>query len=92
MTRIVIRKIVLDDWNKEHIKKHKLSQREVIKAGESIIYHKKSYQGRYLVIGRSGSRLIAIVLKRLDLGMYYLITARDASKKERQRVYENEKK
>lgn len=92
MTRIVIKKLVWDDWNRKHIEKHGVSQEEIEIAGNKSIYHKRTYKERYLVIGRSGRRLITIVLKRIDSDTYYLITARDASKKERKIAYEKEKK
>lgn len=57
-----------------------------------MLYHKRTYKGRYLIVGRSGARLISIVLKRQKPGEYYVITARDASKAERRKVYEKEKK
>ena len=92
MTRIVIREIIWDSWNVIHIDRHKVSQQEALEAGKNIVYHKVTYNGRYLVIGRSGNRLIALVVVRKKTGTYYLITARDASKPERRKVYEKEKK
>lgn len=90
MTRIIVKEIIFDTWNKEHIKKHGVTEEEVKEAGESLIYHKRTYKRRYLLIGRAGRRLISLVLIRKGEGKYYLITARDASKKERRKVYEKE--
>lgn len=59
---------------------------------DHLIYHKRTYNGRYLAIGRSGKRLIAIVIRRIKACTYYVVTARDASKKERRDTYEKEKK
>lgn len=92
MTKIIVKEIVWDDWNREHIKRHNLSVKEIVKASQIIIYHKRTYKGRYLVICRESKRLITIVLKRESKGKYYLITARDASKKERRKIYGKEKK
>jgi len=92
MTRIVVRELVWDKYNFNHIKKHKVSGREVENAGGNLIYHKRSYKERYLLIGRTGSRLLTLVLKRISTGKYYPITARDSSKRERKVVYEKEKK
>lgn len=91
MTRIVVKEIILDAKNLEHIKKHNVAKEEV-ETGKNILYHKMSHSGRYLAVSRVGSRLISLVLKRKDSGKYYLITARDASPKERRKVYEIEKK
>jgi len=91
MTRIVVRELVWDEWNLKHIEKHKVAKEEIEQASE-IIYHRKTHGGKYLATGRSGKRLITIILRRKGLGKYYLVTARDASKKERMKVYEKEGK
>ena len=92
MTRIIVENIIWDSWNREHIGKHGVQPAEVEEAGKQIIYHKRTYGGRYLLIGRSGFRLLGLVLKRIEPKTYYLVTARDASKKERRDVYEKQKK
>ena len=91
MTRIIVKELVWDKINLEHIKKHDVSKEEVEKAQE-IIYHRRTYGGKYLATGRSGNRLVTIVLRRQGLGKYYVVTARDASRKERRKVYEIEEK
>lgn len=91
MTRIVIKKLVWDEWNKEHIGKHNVTVLEAEEAVADFIVHKKAKKGRYLAIGRSGIRIISLVLKKVTVGVYYVVTARDAAKKERKRVYEKEK-
>lgn len=90
MTRIIVKEIVFDDWNRDHIKKHGVSEDEVMEAGQSLVYHRRTYKSRYLAIGRSGRRLVAMVLNRKATTKYYLVTARDASSKERRKVYEKE--
>ncbi len=91
MTRIKIKKLVWDSYNIEHIKKHGVFKDEAEVAVDNIITHKKAKKGRYIAIGRSGSRLISLVVRRVTTGMYYVATARDSSKKERRLVYEKEK-
>lgn len=91
MTRIVIKQLALDKHNLEHIQKHNVTETEIKQAGKNLIYHRRSYKGRYLAIGRSNTRLITLVIKREE-GKYYLVTARDASRKERRDVYAKEKK
>lgn len=91
MTRIVIKELVWDEWNLEHIKKHNVFQKEVENVRE-IIYHRRTYGGKYLATGRSGSRLITIILRRKGIGKYYIVTARDSSKKERRKIYEKQSK
>ena len=92
MTRIVIRKLIYTAINLEHIKKHKVSEKEILAAGKNLIYHRQSYKGRYLAIGRSGTRLITLIIRKKEVSTYYIVTARDSSRKERRDVYEKEKK
>lgn len=92
MTRIVIKKLVWDKQNVEHIKKHGVTVEEVESISRNIIAHKKAKQGRYLIIGRVGSRILTLIINRKGDGIYYPVTVRDAAKKERRHVYEKEKK
>ena len=91
MTRIVVRKLIWDAYNIEHIKKHNVSVDEVKEIGTKQLAHKKGHSGRYIVIGRAGSRIISVIVKRKGTGIYYPVTARDAAQEERKRVYEKEK-
>ena len=92
MTRIKITQLIWDEWNSEHIKKHKVTVVEVEEAIGNINTHREGYEGRIFFIGRSGKRILAILVKPKENKMYYVVTVRDADKKERRQVYENEKK
>lgn len=92
MTRIKVKEVIFDEWNITHIRKHKIKVEEVIEAGKNLIYHRRTYEDRYLAIGRSGKQLITLILNRKKSGSYYLVTARNSSKKERDTVYEKESK
>ncbi len=92
MTRIVVKELVWNEWNIEHIKKHNVVQNEVEGATRNATVHKKAKQGRYLIIGRVGSRILSVIVNRKRVGIYYPVTARDAARKERRQVYEKEKK
>ena len=91
MTRIVIKQLVWDDYNKKHIGKHNVTVEEIEKVSKNVIVHKRAKKGRFLITGRVEKRLISAVLNRKEAGIYYPITARDAAKKERRSVYEKEK-
>lgn len=91
MTRIVVKKLMWDEDNTSHIQKHNVSQIEIIEASKNLIFHKHTYSSRYLIVGRSGSRLLSLVVSRKGSGLYYLVTARDAGKNERKVAYEKEK-
>lgn len=92
MVRIIVKKLLWDSSNIEHIEKHKVSKEEAEQAGTQVIAVKVARRGCYLLIGRSGTRIISVVVVRRDTGIYYVVTARDADKKERRRVYDKEKK
>ncbi len=92
MTRIVVKQLIWDDANKEHIKKHDVSLEQVEEVGKNQLAHEKGHSGRYIIIGRSGARILSVVIRRIKTGIYYPVTARDADKDERRRVYEKESK
>lgn len=92
MTRIVVKVLIWDTWNIEHIKIHNVSVDEVETVADNIIFHKKVKQGRYALIGRVGTRIITVIVNRKGMGIYYPVTVRDAAKKERREVYAKEKK
>ncbi len=91
MTRIKIKALIWDEYNIKHIKKHNVTVREAEEAVKNFIAHKIGKKGRYIAIGRSGTRLISLVVRRVSSGVYYLATARDSSKKERREIYDKEK-
>ena len=90
MTNVKVKELVWDDYNVEHIKKHDVMKEEAEKVAKNLIAHKVGKKGRYIAIGRSGTRLLSLVLNRKGLGVYYVVTARDSSKKERREIYEKE--
>ena len=90
MTKIKIKTIVWDDFNVEHIKKHRVGVPEIEGVKSKIIYHRKTKKDRYLAVGRSGSRILTLILSRKAKTTYYLVSAHDSGKKERRKVYEKE--
>jgi len=91
MTRIKIRELIWDEYNIDHIKKHNVTVREAKEAIKNFIGHKTGKKGRYIAMGRSGTRLISLIVRRISSGAYYLVSARDSSRKERREIYEKEK-
>lgn len=92
MTKIIVKELVWDEWNKEHIKKHKVSIDEVEYVIKNILIHQRADKGRYLIIGRCGLRILSLIVNRKGAGIYYLVTARDSAKRERRKLYEKENK
>lgn len=92
MTNVKVKHLIWDDTNRKHIEKHNVTVGEVEQAGKNQLVHQKGKKGRYLIIGRVGSRILTVIINRKGIGIYYPVTARDAAKKERKRIYEKEKK
>lgn len=81
---IKIGQLIWDDWNVEHIKKHKVAMDEVEEVCKTAKKALKAYKGRLLVLGKTKKkRLLTVVLAPEDKGKYYVVTARDMSRKER---------
>ena len=92
LIRIRKKDLVWDDWNIKHIKKHNVTKDEVEESFENLVVYRKGYKKRLMLIGRSGGRILSVVVAKDNLGSYYVVTARDADKKERRLVYEKENK
>lgn len=85
---IEIRDLKWDARNIEHITKHNLTPRQVEQVFiEGQYFGDGGKKGKLLIHGRCGRRLLTLVLAKED-GGYYVITARDMSRKERGRYYE----
>lgn len=91
MTRIVVKKLIWDERNTEHIKKHNVTVGQVENLAKNAFIHERAKLGRYLIIGRVGSRILTLIVTRKGVGIYYPVTARDSAKKERRKLYEKEK-
>ena len=81
---IKIRQLIWDDWNIEHVNKHKVKVNEVEEVCKLATKSLKTYKERLIVLGKTKKgRLLTIVLSPEDKDKYYVVTARDMSKKER---------
>lgn len=85
---IRIKSLVWDEWNIEHIKKHRVSEKEVEEVCQGVYRQQPTYGGRYLIFGKTAEgRLLTLVLAREQRGKYYVVTARNMSSKERRRFF-----
>ena len=74
-------------WNVEHIARHDVTRTEVEEVCRSRLIFWESYGGRFVIVGRTlTERTLAVVLEPDNDGMYYVVTARPASRRER-RLY-----
>jgi uncharacterized DUF497 family protein len=87
---MLIRRLVWDDWNEEHVARHGIVPREV----RAVCLSNQSLgvrirRGRYRIIGQTDEgRYLTVYLDVEDLEMasYYVVTARDATPSERRRL------
>lgn len=84
MRKVEIAALVWDNWNTGHIRKHNLTINDVetIFRSDKVLYL-STYEGRIVALGRSGTRLLTVVLAKEENRKYYVVTARDMDKKER---------
>ena len=82
-------KLVWDEWNKKHIKKHQVTVAEVEEVYNSKVITKQSYLGRTIILGRAkNGRLLTIIVSTEKQKQPYTVSAREMSKKERRYYYE----
>jgi len=77
-------RLIWTEKNISHIAKHEISVKEVeeaIKDRDAIFL---KHRGRYAVIGSAWGRILFIILEKID-DEFYVITARDATDKEKKR-------
>ena len=88
---IYIRQLIWDPWNVPHIARHGVSPEEAEEGCHGDPVQLQSYQGRVVLIGptRAG-RVPAVVVEHEGDDVYYPLTARPASRKER-RYYQEQK-
>lgn len=87
-----ITKLIWDEWNINHISKHKVTPDEVEESltDEHVVFL-VSHTNRVLSLGSSGKRLLTVVLQQQKSKThYYVVTARDMAIKERA-IYRTEK-
>mgnify|MGYP001213543161 CR=1 FL=1 len=83
---LVVEKLLWDAWNVAHIARHEVTVDEVEDICQQTPIASETYGGRLRVIGRTegGKILTAIRSPQNEEGVYYPVTARTASWKERQ--------
>ncbi|MCX6783542.1 MAG: BrnT family toxin [candidate division WWE3 bacterium] len=88
---VEIEELIWDDFNVSHIARHKVRVSEVEMALEDKnIKFFNAHSSRFVALGSAGKRLLSIIIATKDNNKFYVVTARDASKRER-RFYLNEK-
>ncbi len=86
----VVKGLIWDDWNKEHIARHGISSEEVEEVCHGKYETIESYRKRILVLGKTkAGKLLAVALspedrnlKEYGNGIYYPVTAFEKEVKE----------
>lgn len=81
---IRIKELIWDEFNSSHIQKHSVTTEEVESICSKKVTAWSTYSNRYLIIERTiKGRLLTIVLVQKSKNIFYVVTARDTSRKER---------
>ena len=82
---LVVQRLVWDEWNTAHIARHDVFPDEVEEVCHNDPIVSETYNDRLRVIGLTGSgEILTVILAPEDEDVYYVVTARPASRKERQ--------
>ncbi len=88
---ILVSQLRWDDWNRAHIAKHGITPEQVEAVCQGPYIVREGYKGRLMVIGPDGAgRILVAVLDPEGKDAYYTVSARPASRRERQ-IYQREK-
>jgi len=88
---LYVQELLFDDWNEDHVAQHSVIPEEVEEVCLGAPFVSKTRGGRLRVIGQTeAGRYLTIILVPRGGGVYYPITARDATKAER-RLYRRQK-
>jgi len=87
---VYVRRLIWDEWNIVHIARHGVTPDEVEQVCHAPAMTSETYKARLRVVGPTdeGRMLTAILAPQQEEGVYYPITARPASRKERRRYHE----
>ena len=81
---LFVRRLIWDIWNVAHMALHRVNPEEVEEICHGAPLVQQSYKERLVLIGPTLSgRMLAAVLAPEGAGVYYPVTARSASRRER---------
>lgn len=80
-----VRELVWDAWNVGHIARHEVTPDEVEEVCRMDVHTSRTYKGRIRVIGQAKTgRMLTVILAPVRPEVYYPVTARPASRRERE--------
>ena len=79
--------LIWDNFNRDHLKKHSVSVKEVEESCQNIIGKFEAKNDRFLLIGKTKKgRVISMIAAVKDSRSIYIVTARDTSKNEKKHI------
>ena len=89
---VFVRELVWDGWNVAHIARHGVTPHEVEAVCRGFTHASRTYKGRLRVIGQTASgRMLTVILAPVECEIYYPVTARPASRRERRTYRDSER-
>ncbi len=86
---VSITRLVWDAWNIAHIARHEVTPDEVEEVCHDDPLASATDSGRIRLIGPNlDGKILTVILDPEEEGVYYVVTARSASRKERRRFQE----
>ena len=83
-----MKKLIWDDWNRNHIKKHNVTVGEVEEAYMNKKFEINTYSERKKLYGLTNKgRMMIIIVSKENNKKLYVFSARDMSRKERREYY-----
>ena len=87
----MVRCLIWDAWNVAHITRHGVTPEEVEEVCQGPHLLRQAYKGRLMLIGPTlAARMLSVVLEPEGEGVFYPVTARPASRKERRRYQQEQ--
>jgi uncharacterized DUF497 family protein len=84
---VYVKHFLLDLFNVNHLGKHGVTVPEIVKVCKGKHLTEKSYEGRYLIVGKiNPHRILTVILapkSGMGKGVYYPVSARPANRKEK---------
>lgn len=85
---VQIRELIWDEWNAEHLAGHAVTEDEMEEVAEGRHFITRARDGLYRIIGQTvGGRMLTAYVAPRQHGTFYVVTARDATARER-RTYQ----
>jgi uncharacterized DUF497 family protein len=86
---LAVQRLEWDEWNIAHIARHQVVPAEVEQVCHGLPMTSQTYKGRIRAVGpTSAGRMLTVILAPRGEDIFYAITARPASRKERRRYQE----